>query len=83
LQRLWMDRPRTVVLVTHSVGEAVRMADRIVVMTARPGSVARVLPVDLPRPRTATNPAAATIDAEVRAALVEVHPADLTPWLDR
>ena len=83
LQRLWMDQPRTVVLVTHSVGEAVRMADRIVVMTARPGSVARVIPVDLPRPRPAASQATAAIDAEVRAALAEVHPAELSPWTDR
>jgi NitT/TauT family transport system ATP-binding protein len=83
LERLWMDRPRTVVLVTHAVSEAVRMADRIVVMTARPGSVARVIPVDLPRPRPAATPAAAAIDAGVRAALAEVHPAELTPWIDR
>jgi NitT/TauT family transport system ATP-binding protein len=83
LQRLWMERPRTVVLVTHSVGEAVRMADRIVVMTARPGSVAREIPVDLPRPRPAANLAAMATDSAVRAALAEVHPAELTPWLDR
>ncbi len=83
LQRLWMDQPRTVLLVTHSVGEAVRMADRIVVMTARPGSVARVIPVDLPRPRPAASQATAAIDAQVRAALAEVHPAELTPWTDR
>jgi NitT/TauT family transport system ATP-binding protein len=83
LQRLWVEGPRTVVLVTHSVDEAVRMADRIVVMTARPGSVARVIPVDLPRPRPAANPTAAAIDAAVRAVLAEVHPAELTPWLDR
>ena len=86
LQRLWMDRPRTLVLVTHSVSEAVRMADRIVVMTARPGSVARVILVDLSRPRPAAlaaDPAAAAIDASVRAALAEVHPAELTPWVDR
>jgi NitT/TauT family transport system ATP-binding protein len=83
LQRLWMDRPRTVVLVTHSVSEAIRMADRIVVMTARPGSVAKIIPVDLPRPRPAANSAAAPIDAEVRAALAEVHPAELASWVDR
>jgi NitT/TauT family transport system ATP-binding protein len=86
LQRLWMDRPRTVVLVTHSVGEAVRMADRIVVMTARPGSVAQIIPVDLARPRPATlaaDPVAGRIDAATRAALAGVHPPELTPWLDR
>jgi len=83
LQALWMDRPRTVVLVTHSVGEAIRMADRIVVMTARPGSVARVIPVALPRPRpAATASRAADLDAAVRAALAEVHPPELTPWVD-
>jgi NitT/TauT family transport system ATP-binding protein len=86
LERLWMERPRTVVMVTHSVGEAVRMADRIVVMTPRPGRVATIIPVDLPRPRPATlaaDPDAAAIDAAVRAALAEDHPAELTPWLDR
>jgi NitT/TauT family transport system ATP-binding protein len=82
LQRLWMERPRTVVLVTHSVSEAIRLADRIVVMTVRPGSVARFLDVGLPRPRPVqlTDPAAAEIDRAVRATLAGVHPAELTPW---
>jgi len=86
LQRLWMDRSRTMVLVTHSVGEAVRMADRIMVMTTRPGGVARIIPVDLPRPRPTTlagSPAAAAIEAATRAALAEVHPSELTPWIDQ
>lgn len=83
LERLWMERRRTVALVTHSVSEAVRMADRIVVLTARPGSVARVIPVDLPRPRSAANPDGAAIDADVRGALADVHPSELTSWVDR
>ncbi|MEP6807562.1 MAG: ABC transporter ATP-binding protein [Chloroflexota bacterium] len=83
LERLWMERPRTIILVTHSVGEAVRMADRIVVMTARPGRVSRLIPVDRPRPRSATlagDPRAAGIDEAARAALAEVHPPELAPW---
>jgi NitT/TauT family transport system ATP-binding protein len=86
LQRLWLDRPRTIVLVTHSVSEAMRMADRILVMTARPGRVAEIIPVDLPRIRPATlasDPSAAAIDAAVRTTLAEVHPPELTPWRDR
>jgi NitT/TauT family transport system ATP-binding protein len=81
LQRLWMRQPRTVVLVTHSVSEAIRLADRIVVMTGRPGSVAEVLPVDLPRPRPVQQtPDAAEIDRAVRAALSGVAASDVAPW---
>jgi len=83
LERLWLDRRRTVILVTHSVGEAIRLADRIVVMTARPGAVARLVPVDLPRPRPADligDPRAAEIDDVVRATLAQVHPPELAAW---
>ena len=51
LLALWGARRQTVVFVTHDLSEAITLADRIVVMTRRPGRVKRVYDVDLPRPR--------------------------------
>jgi ABC-type nitrate/sulfonate/bicarbonate transport system ATPase subunit len=51
LLQLWRDLGRTILFVTHDVDEAIFLADRIVVMTPRPGRIADILAVDLPRPR--------------------------------
>jgi sulfonate transport system ATP-binding protein len=51
LERLWRETALTVLFVTHNVREAVRLGDRVVLLTSRPGRVAAEFPVDLPRPR--------------------------------
>lgn len=51
LMRLWREQPKTVLFVTHSIPESVMLADRVVVLSPRPGRVADIVPVEVPRPR--------------------------------
>ncbi len=55
LENLWRQQPFTGLFVTHDIEEAVYLADRIVVMTPRPGRVKTIVPVDLDRPRNRTD----------------------------
>jgi ABC-type nitrate/sulfonate/bicarbonate transport system ATPase subunit len=70
LLRVWELHRSTIVFVTHSIDEAVYLADRIVVMTPRPGRIRRVINIDLPRPRDPTTP---QFNEFVRMVLGEIH----------
>ena len=67
--RVLAQEPRTVVLVTHDVEEAVLLADRVVVLSPRPGRVVATLAVELPRPRRRTDPAVSALREQALAAL--------------
>src|SRR5215831_15582358 len=51
LERIWAETGRTIIFVTHNVREAIRLGDRVVLLTFRPGRIKREFPIDLPRPR--------------------------------
>src|SRR5947209_11800031 len=59
LERIWSETGRTIIFVTHNVREAVRLGDRVVLLTFRPGRVKSEFPVHLPRPRHLEDPAVA------------------------
>jgi NitT/TauT family transport system ATP-binding protein len=66
LLRLWERTAPTIVLVTHSIAEAILVADRVVVLSPRPGRVVADLPVELPRPRSIADLDAAVVTTTAR-----------------
>src|SRR5437868_1007661 len=56
LLQIWRAHPASIVFVTHGIEEAILLADRIVVMSPRPGRIRHILDIDLPRPRDTTSP---------------------------
>jgi NitT/TauT family transport system ATP-binding protein len=71
LLRLWTELKKTILFVTHSIEEALYLADRTVVMTYRPGTLKRDLAIDLPRPRDVANPAFNALKKELSQLLME------------
>jgi NitT/TauT family transport system ATP-binding protein len=66
LLKIWQREPKTVIFVTHSIDEAIKLSDRIAIMAPRPGRVEEIKVVEFPRPRDPTNPAVVRLAAEVK-----------------
>ena len=69
LQRIWSAARKTVLLITHSIPESIFLSDRVLVMTERPGAIAAIYDIPLPRPRTLAmmgSPEFATIAQTIR-----------------
>jgi NitT/TauT family transport system ATP-binding protein len=51
LQKIWLESRKTIFFITHSISEAVFLADQVIVMSPRPGRIDEIVPIDIPRPR--------------------------------
>jgi NitT/TauT family transport system ATP-binding protein len=64
--RIWQQARKTVVFVTHSISESLFLADRVVVMATKPGSIKAVIDVGLPHPRERTDPSFIALERQVK-----------------
>jgi len=71
LERIWRERSLTIMFVTHNVREAVRLGDRVVLLSSRPGRIIEDFPVDHPRPRRIDSPEVADLAATITDRLRE------------
>ena len=72
LLRIWKATGKTIVFITHGIDEAVYLADRVLVLTPSPGTIAASIEVELPRPRTQTATRSSARFLEVRNEVHEV-----------
>jgi len=71
LLRIWAALKKTIVFVTHGIEESIYLADRVVVMTYRPGTVKRIVPITLPRPRDTAAPEFNALKREISQLVME------------
>jgi NitT/TauT family transport system ATP-binding protein len=71
LLRVWAELKKTIVFVTHGIEESIYLADRVVAMTYRPGTVKKILPIALPRPRDPSSPEFNALKKEITQLVME------------
>jgi NitT/TauT family transport system ATP-binding protein len=65
LERIWQATKKTVLFVTHNVREAVRLGDRVVLLSSRPGRIVKEYDVDIPQPRRIESPQVAALSVDI------------------
>ena len=83
LQAIWLQTRQTVLFVTHNVREAVRLGDRVLVFTARPGRIKKEFKIDLPRPRDINSPGVFSYAQQIQKELREEIQKVLQEEVDR
>ena len=73
LLRIWHAERKTILFVTHDIEESVQLADRVVVLSARPGRVRRIVPIDIPHPRDLSDPRYIALRDEIFAEIGLAH----------